>query len=92
MDKNILYVDDHKFNRKVIRDTLNNKLPDITVYEAENGYKALQIMEETEIMVVVLDIMMPEIDGLETLRRIKENPAHEDISVIMYSALDDMRT
>lgn len=90
MDKNILIVDDHKFNRRIIRDALNNKLPDIKVYEAENGYKALQIMEETEIMVVVLDIMMPEIDGIETLRRIKKNPAQEDISVIMYSALDDI--
>jgi phosphoserine phosphatase RsbU/P len=90
MARNILIVDDYNFNRKIIRDALVKNLSDISIFEADNGYKALELISDHNINVVILDIMMPEIDGIEVLRIIKSNSDLSDISVIMCSALDEI--
>jgi two-component system sensor histidine kinase/response regulator len=56
---------------------------------AMNGHEALQILEQTIPDVILLDIMMPEMTGLEVLEKIKENEATRDIPVIMVSARTD---
>ena len=46
---------------------------DYCLFEANNGRQALEVVEEHDIHLVLLDIMMPEMDGIQTLSRIREN-------------------
>ena len=63
---------------------------DYTVDAARNGAEALQKVASTPYDVVVLDIMMPQIDGLEVLQRVKE--AHPDVEVVMVTGLSQIET
>jgi DNA-binding NtrC family response regulator len=56
----------------------------------QSGFEALQKIEENHYDVVILDIMMPQIDGVEVLRRVKE--AHPDVDVIMITGLSEIGT
>lgn len=55
----------------------------------DNGRKALDYVAHHRPDLVILDVMMPEIDGLEVLRRLRENPQTADLPVVMFSALND---
>jgi len=70
MGINILVVDDEKLIRSVIKDYLENE--NMNVLEAENGLEALRIFKEEKIDLIILDIMMPKMDGVETLNKLKE--------------------
>ena len=80
----ILVVDDEKLIRNVIKDYLEHEA--MEVHEAENGLEAIRVFKEEKIDLVILDIMMPEMDGYETLkeiRKISETP------VIMLTAMKE---
>lgn len=77
---NILVVDDEKLIREVVKEYAANE--GYKIIEAENGYEALQKIEESKIDLIVLDIMMPKMDGLTFLKTIKD----KDIPVIILSA------
>ena len=66
----ILVVDDNEMNRDMLCRRLDRQ--GHTVLEAENGRKALEILESVKVDLVLLDILMPELDGLETSRRIRQ--------------------
>ncbi len=84
----ILVVDDVEDNRTVLERRL---LRDGHVVEcAVDGRDALQKIARTGYDLVLLDIMMPEVDGFEVLTRLKGSPETRDIPVIMISALDDI--
>lgn len=78
---NILVVDDEK----EIRDAINIYLrgENLRVFNASNGIEALEILEEKNIHLIVLDIMMPKMDGIKTCLRVREN---NNIPIIMLSA------
>jgi two-component system cell cycle response regulator len=57
---------------------------------AENGRQALEKLEAGSFDLVLLDILMPEMDGFEVLERLKSDPARRDLPVIVISALDEM--
>ena len=82
----IVVVDDHP----VLRDGLSAVLstqPDFRVIgEAESGVKAVEIIVELRPDVVMLDLEMPEMDGVETLKRLREH--NPDIRVIVFTAFD----
>jgi two-component system sensor histidine kinase/response regulator len=83
----ILVVDDNQINI----DLLINMLARFG-YEtvaAENGVRALQVVEETPPDLILLDINMPKMDGYETCIRLKDNPATAEIPVIFISAMQD---
>ena len=80
---NILVVDDESRMRKIIKDFLNQKNFDII--EAEDGEQALELFEreKTNINLVILDVMMPKLDGWSVLRRIRQI---SNVPVIMLTA------
>jgi CheY-like chemotaxis protein len=59
---------------------------------AEDGRRALQAVRDQPVDLVLLDVLMPEMDGYETLRQLKANPSLRDIPVIMISALDEIQS
>lgn len=84
MAKNILICDDAAFMRMMIKDILTKNGYDIAG-EAENGLKAVEKYAELKPDLVLMDITMPEMDGIEALKKIKS--ADAGASVIMCSAM-----
>ncbi|MBO4374036.1 MAG: response regulator [Lachnospiraceae bacterium] len=84
MAKNILICDDAAFMRMMIKDILSKNGYNVAG-EAENGAKAVEKYAEVKPDLVLMDITMPEMDGIQALKKIKENdPA---ALVIMCSAM-----
>ncbi len=77
----ILVVDDEKLIRNVIKEYLINEKYE--VLEAENGFDALRVLSENKVDLIILDIMMPKMDGYECLKEIRKSLT---IPVIMLSA------
>ena len=84
MAKNILICDDAAFMRMMIKDILTKNGYNIAG-EAENGAKAVEKYAELKPDLVLMDITMPEMDGIEALKKIKETDPNAD--VIMCSAM-----
>jgi CheY-like chemotaxis protein len=82
----ILVIEDDADQRAIIRTALT--LPKWEVIEAGNGQSALEKMRERPPDVVVLDLMMPEMDGFEFMARLHANPDWRDIPVFVVTALD----
>ncbi|MBU1249410.1 MAG: response regulator, partial [Proteobacteria bacterium] len=82
----ILIVDDENINRKVLGTLLDSM--GYAYLEADSGAMGLSLLGP-KVDLVLLDIMMPEMDGFETCRRLKEDAATRDIPVIFLSALND---
>ncbi len=84
MAKSILVCDDAAFMRMMIKDILT-KGGYIIAGEAENGLKAVDKYKETKPDLVMMDITMPEMDGIQALKKIKE--ADPSATIIMCSAM-----
>jgi PAS domain S-box-containing protein len=79
----VLVVDDNPDMRDYLKNILDRKF---TVVAAKNGVEALKRMEEQAPQLVVSDVMMPEMDGIQLLKAIKENKKYERIPVILLTA------
>ena len=86
----ILIVDDSKLNLSVAQDILNNHYLQCTILLAESGEDALNILKTHHVDIVLLDIVMPGISGLEVLKKIKSNDEYKNINVVMLTSLTDM--
>lgn len=86
----ILVVDDNEMNRNMLSRRLERQGYLIT--GAENGRIALDALKIKKFDLVLLDILMPEMNGFETLDRMKSDPALKHIPVIMLSALDEIES
>ena len=84
----ILMVDDNAENLKVLRECL--EVLGCKILVARNGSSALSIVEKAKPDIILLDIMMPEMDGYEVCRRLKEDPASSRIPVIFLTALSEI--
>lgn len=80
----VLVVDDEPLTRDLLRMMLERA--DFRVQEAEDGLDALTKIEETQPDVVILDVMMPNMDGFVVCRMLRENPATSSLPVLMLSA------
>ena len=82
----VLIVDDNEINIESLMEILDDKYE---IFAATSGEDALEILDEEDIDLILLDIMMPGIDGYETCKRIKTNPLTRDIPVIFITASTD---
>lgn len=86
----VLIVDDVPTNVMLVQAILRKE--GYTLLTADSGAKALQIVGSKRPNLILLDIMMPEMDGYEVLQHLKSNPDTNDIPVIIMSALSDMQS
>ena len=83
----VLVVDDDRVNRMLLTRSLEREGHRVRC--AENGLEALELLCEEPCDVVLLDIVMPELDGVSLLERIKGDPVLHDVRVIMISGVDE---
>lgn len=83
----ILIADDNKINRVVVRATFRGS--DYRVLEAANGREAVRLAREHLPDLILMDLMMPEMDGLEATRRLKGEGETSRIPILMLTALND---
>ncbi len=84
----VLVVDDERLNRMLLRRALEAE--GWTVAEAPDGRTALDVLRSEMTDVVLLDIVMPELDGYATLAAIKANPSLDHLPVIIISGVDEL--
>lgn len=87
---NLLVVDDEENNRTLLARRLRRQ--GYTVSLAENGRQALAKLDRQPFDLVLLDILMPEMDGYQVLKAIKEHEIHRHLPVIMTSAIDELES
>ena len=87
-DCRVLIVDDTKANIDVLVETLRG---DYKISVATDGERALRSVEKSPPDIILLDIMMPGMDGYEVCRRLKAEPHTQDIPVIFLSALNESK-
>ncbi len=78
----VLIVDDDAFNRQLIISLLS-KIPNINYIEAENGIEALEFLAIKKIDIILLDLHMPKLNGIDTIKEIKRNPIDSLIPIII---------
>lgn len=86
----VLVVDDNRMNRLTLMHGVQQLGYSVSV--AEGGGQALEMVRDRAVDAVLLDIVMPEMDGFEVLARLKGDPKLRDIPVIIISALDEMES
>lgn len=84
----VLVVDDVEANRDLLSRRLQRQGHLVSM--AENGLRAIEILQQQTFDVILCDIMMPEMNGYQVLEHVKTDPTLRHIPVIMISALDDM--
>ena len=88
MANTVLVVDDNDMNRDVLSRRLQRE--GYVVSTVENGKRALEVLGLEKYDIVLLDIMMPDMDGFETLKRIRGNDKLKTLPVIMLTSLNEM--
>jgi two-component system chemotaxis response regulator CheY len=85
---NVLVVDDVEVTRKIICNILKRSGFG-NILEAEDGPTALSILDETPIGLIITDWNMPQMSGLELVQKIRANPQHQHIPVLMVTAEEE---
>jgi putative two-component system response regulator len=85
----VMVVDDNPDNLNVVADLLSTHY---SIRAVPSGYRALELLEQNSLPdLILLDVMMPGMDGYQVLKRIKDMPAARDIPIIFLTALDSTR-
>ncbi len=82
--KTVLVVDDEPVLRSIVREILHEE--GYAVVEAADGQGLLEIMARERPALVLMDVMMPGVDGREAYRQLRSRPEHQDVPVVMMSA------
>jgi len=89
-NKKILVVDDDPINRKLIIKIISKK--GFEAIEAGNGVEALGALKENNVDMILLDIVMPVMDGIEFLKEIKSMPEYINLPIIILTTDDSKKT
>ena len=83
-----LVADDHPVNRLLVKKVLQNGWPQSTILEASEGQQALQCLREQTVDLVLMDMVMPEMDGIEATAHIRQHmkPPMQQVPVILLTA------
>jgi signal transduction histidine kinase/CheY-like chemotaxis protein/HAMP domain-containing protein len=84
--RDVLIVDDDQASRDVLRRILTKK--NWQVHEASNGVRGIELMKRLSPRLVLLDLLMPEMDGFETLSEMQQNPELQNIPVVVVTSKD----
>jgi class 3 adenylate cyclase len=90
-DATLLVVDDNEDNRYILLQRLQREGYH-NILQAADGVEAMELLTGGEIDLVLLDVLMPEMDGYQVLEQIRGNPGLRNIPVIMISAIDEIET
>ncbi len=80
----ILVVEDNEYNRLVAKDTLKIKIPDVQLFEAVNGLEAVELVKNQTFDLILMDMHMPEMDGMEAVREIRK--FNVNIPIVAFTA------
>jgi CheY-like chemotaxis protein len=83
--RGVLIVDDDPFIRRLIATTLED-VAEFELHEAADGVQALELARSKRPALVLLDIDMPAVDGIEACRRLREDPATSETTIVMLTA------
>ena len=85
--KKILAIDDIKENLVAIKETIEDLMPDYLVLTAQSGKEGLKIARDEHPDTILLDIVMPEMDGYEVCKKLKEDELTRHIPIIVLTAI-----
>jgi DNA-binding response OmpR family regulator len=83
----VMVVDDDVFVREIIRAKLSSK--GLQVIEADNGYEALKIATAERLALIILDIMMPDMNGFDLCEKLRANPQTVNVPVLFLTSRSD---
>jgi two-component system chemotaxis response regulator CheY len=84
--KTILVVDDSRIMRNIVKNTFTELKIPCQFLEAENGQKACQLLETNKVSLILLDWNMPEMDGMQFLKKVRSMPDYKDLPIIMVTS------
>jgi two-component system chemotaxis response regulator CheY len=82
MKTKVLVVEDNNAMRNLIATALDQHL-DVDVFEAENGFAALKQLPENDFQLILTDINMPDINGLELISFLRQHPTYKDVPILI---------
>ncbi len=85
----ILVVDDLKSNRMIVKKILQNNYDFI---EASDGIEAIKMLKNFTPIMILMDAIMPNMNGFETIKKIRENPKYKRTPILMITSLSDIKT
>ena len=83
--RRIVFADDLEVNRRLMMKFFQREMPDVECFVATNGAEALKLVEQHAPDLVILDLRMPEMDGWQAARRIRELPTGRDVPILALS-------
>lgn len=89
MKRRVLLVDDQEMIRIGLRAIIDSSADFAVVAEAGDGFEALQVLDREPVDLVVLDVRMPGIDGVETTRRVRRRRSAQQLPIIVLTTFED---
>ena len=84
--KTVLVVDDSRIMRNIVKNTFAELKIPCQYLEAEDGKKAFQLLETNKVNIVFLDWNMPEMDGMQFLKKVRSMPDYNNLPIIMVTS------
>ena len=89
MKKSILIVDDSKLILYALQRLLENADKDYDIHKVDSGKKALDFLDKNKPDIIILDLMMPNMSGVDVFKKIKEDEKTKDIPILILTADTD---